>query len=348
MISVADATDIVLSHLFRPQVIALPLEKCMGKILEEDLLADRDFPPFDRVSMDGIALSYDAWKAGRREFPIRGTGAAGSPQVVLEDPDTCVEIMTGAMLPKGADAIVRYEDVDIAEGVARLGEVEVKPGQNVHVQGFDQRAGDIVVHKGSKISSAEIGVAASIGKTELRVASLPKAIIISSGDELVGVSEAPLHYQIRRSNAHQLRATLGSWGLEADLAHFPDNPEDIEQKLSEVMKQYDLVIISGGVSKGKFDYMPEALENLGVEKFFHRVKQRPGKPFWFGAVEGGPTVFALPGNPVSSFVCLLRYLQPWLRASLGQPPFETRYARLEAPIQFAPDLTYFAQVLLIQ
>lgn len=346
MISVADATDIVLSHLFQPRAISLPLDQCPGKILQENLEADRDFPPFDRVTMDGIAINFQVWEQGLRSFPISATGAAGSPRMVLTDEKACIEIMTGAILPEGTDTIIRYEDFEVKEGVAQVADIEIKKGQNVHLQGFDRQKGDVIVSKGSSISPAEIGVAASIGKEEILVCSVPRTIIVSTGDELIPVNEDPLPHQIRQSNSHQLRAVLKGWGIEADLSHLPDNQILIKSYLEEYAANYDLIIVSGGVSKGKFDFLPKSLDELGVEKYFHRVRQRPGKPFWFGAVPGGPTVFALPGNPVSSFVCLMRYFQPWLRASLGQTPFAPFYAELAAPIHFKPDLTYFAQVLL--
>ncbi|MCI4667563.1 MAG: molybdopterin molybdotransferase MoeA [Bacteroidia bacterium] len=346
MITVAEATDIVLSHLYQPQAISLPLDQCPGKILQEDIKADRDFPPFNRVMMDGIAIDYASWEKGIRSFPISATGAAGSPQLKLDKAEACIEIMTGAIMPLNTDTIIRYEDLEIKDGVATVMDIEIEKGQNVHLQGFDRKSGDVIVYKGSAISPAEIGVAASIGKESLLVSSLPKTIIISTGDELVAVGDSPLPHQIRQSNTHKLRAVLKAWGIEADLTHLPDDQQLIESKLREFASRYELIIVSGGVSKGKFDFLPKSLDALGVEKYFHRVKQRPGKPFWFGAIPGGPTVFALPGNPVSSFVCFMRYFQPWLRASLGQAPFAPFYAELAAPIYFEPDLTYFAQVLL--
>ncbi|MEO0897607.1 MAG: molybdopterin molybdotransferase MoeA [Bacteroidota bacterium] len=346
MITVADATDIVLSHLYQPTPVSLPLNQCSGRILQEDLVADRDFPPFNRATRDGIALNHKVFANGRTEFRIQATAGAGSPQLTLQDQNDCIEIMTGAILPLGCDSVIRYEDLDIADGMARVRIDELTQGQAVHPKGSDRKKGDHIVYKGSFISPAEVGVAATIGRSELLVSSLPRTMLISTGDELVPISHQPEPYQIRQSNTHKLQTVLAKWGIQADMMHFSDDPVVIEAGIKQITSDYDLIIISGGVSKGKYDYLPNALDKVGVEKYFHRVRQRPGKPFWFGAVPNEATIFALPGNPVSSFVCAMRYLQPWLRASLGQAPFAPLYAELAAPITFTPELTYFAQVLL--
>jgi molybdopterin molybdotransferase len=180
----------------------------------------------------------------------------------------------------------------------------------------------------------------------LRVAALPKVAILSSGDELVEVDEQPLPHQIRKSNVHTMAAVLDTWGLPADLLHLPDDPSAIEASLSVCLEKYDALLLSGGVSMGKFDHIPAALGRLGVAELFHKVSQRPGKPFWFGR-RAGAVVFAFPGNPVSAFMCLHRYFQPWLRAGLGLlQPIDNQYAALDSDYHFKPDLTYFLQVKL--
>lgn len=346
MITVDDATRILLEHTITIPDTIVPLEAALGRLLREDLIADRDFPPFDRVTMDGIAIRHDAFAAGRRNFLIETIGAAGAPQTKLNDPEGCIEIMTGAILPEGTDTVIRYEDVTIADGRATVNIDDIKPRQNVHRRGIDRLRGSVVVPAGRILSAPELGVAATVGKHQLRVAQFPPAIIISSGDELVDVQDTPLPHQIRKSNEQRLRATLQSWGIPADTAHLLDEPVSIRQRLGEYLERYDIIIMSGGVSEGKFDYMPQALDALGVRKVFHKIRQRPGKPFWFGVSPRGARVFALPGNPVSSFMCTLRYVRPWMEASLGLPPRPRPHAVLAADIHFTPDLTYFAQVRL--
>ena len=344
MISVKEATEIVLNNKIATTTEYVLLEKAIGRILREPLVADRDFPPYDRVTMDGIAINYSAFQKGLREFKIEAVAAAGAEQLNLQNTNHCIEIMTGAILPNNADTIIRYEDLQLENGRVKLMIEQVNKGQNVHWKGFDRKQSSTVVHPGQVISPAEIGVAATVGKTKLLVTKMPRAIIISTGDELVEIEEHPLPHQIRKSNVHRIKASLKHWGMEADTAHLVDDPEEISRKMSGFLKDYDVILLSGGVSKGKFDYIPQVLDLLGVEKLFHKIAQRPGKPFWFGKAPDQTIVFALPGNPVSSFMCTHRYFYPWLRACLGQDPMPYPFAILAADHVFNPDLTYFLQV----
>ncbi|MCB0661698.1 MAG: molybdopterin molybdotransferase MoeA [Saprospiraceae bacterium] len=344
MVSVEEATRHVLENVYKPAEETVLLENAVNRILAEDLVADRDFPPYDRVTMDGIGIAFEAYENGHRQFPIEGVAAAGDPEQILKNPLHCLEVMTGAMCPEGCDTIIRYEDVDIRDGVAFLKIDTVGRGKNIHLQGEDRRKGSVIVRKGSKISPAEIGVAATVGKDTLKVLANPKIAVISSGDELVAVNETPAPHQIRRSNAPTLRALLESHGLEVDEHHLPDDEEIINQSLSTWVQSYDALILSGGVSMGKFDFIPKVLNNLGVESKFYKVTQRPGKPFWFGAYKDKCKVFAFPGNPVSSFMCANRYFLPWWKKSMGVRPFPKVYASLTTDYVFQPDLTYFLQV----
>ncbi|MEL6134255.1 MAG: molybdopterin molybdotransferase MoeA [Bacteroidota bacterium] len=348
MLTVSEATEIILSEVPADRMQHLPLELCLGRTLAEDLVADRPFPPFDRVMMDGIAISYQTFADGKRVFEVEGVAAAGSPMQILADPQACLEVMTGAMLPQGTDTVIRYEDVEIQDGKATVNVAHLEKGKHIHWQGSDRQLKEVIVSKGRQISSAEIGVAATVGRSALATYTVPKALVISTGDELVPVDHTPLPYQIRQSNGYTLSSLLSAWGLETDYAHLVDEVAVIEEKMQRFLQTYALIILSGGVSKGKFDFIPQVMASLGVQKKFHRVAQRPGKPFWFGVAPSGTRIFALPGNPVSSFVCTLRYIQPWLRALQGLPPFEMHYAVLQADIHFKPDLTYFAQVNLSQ
>ncbi|HFA49884.1 MAG TPA: molybdopterin molybdenumtransferase MoeA [Bacteroidetes bacterium] len=345
MTSVEQATKTVLQNTASFGEERIPFHQATGRVLCEGLYADRDFPPFDRVSMDGITIQFEYFKKGKRVFKIEGLQAAGAPQMTLQKDENCLEVMTGAMLPLNTDTVIRYEDLEIRNGQATILIDEIKDKQNIHRKGTDRAAGSLIVRKGCKISAAEIGVAATVGKAGLLVSKMPKVAIISTGDELVEVNEKPQAHQIRKSNVHNLAAMAGQWGITADLFHLLDEKEAIRRILSKVLVEYDALLMSGGVSMGKLDFLPEILEELGVKKLFHKVSQRPGKPFWFGRTEGA-FVFAFPGNPVSSFMCLNRYFQPWLRASLGLSPFAQQYAVLGKDFSFKPDLTYFLQVKL--
>jgi molybdopterin molybdotransferase len=323
---------------------SVPFEMSLHRILAEDLVADRDFPPFDRVMMDGIAFRFEDFEKGQRSFTVQEMQAAGAEPTTLGATNNCIEIMTGASIPENADTVVRYEDLKIENGVAHLLVDNIKFGQNVHLKGMDRKLGTLLVPSGRTISAAEINIAASVGKSRLSVKKVPEIAIISTGDELVNVNQKPLGHQIRRSNVFAISALLSKYGVKAKNFHVNDDPYQIHRYLLHALENFHAVILSGGVSKGNFDYIPEELEKLQVEKIFHFVKQRPGKPFWFGKTPMNKVVFALPGNPVSSFMCTCRYVVPWLRASLGLKPLVYKYAALSKDFSFKPDLQYFLQV----
>ena len=286
MITVKEATEIIFNNIKVFGTELIPLSEATGRLLREDLLADRDFPPFPRVTMDGIAITHHSYKAGQRKFPVEGLQAAGSPKKALENIENCFEVMTGAVLPDNTDTVIRYEDIEIQNGHANILIETINARQNVHQQANDRKKGDLIVPSGRVMAAPEIGVAATIGKAQIRVASLPKVVIISTGDELVPVDQVPLPHQIRSSNVHTITSALGKWKIKVDHLHLIDDLEKTKSKLAECLEEYDVVILSGGVSKGKFDYVPEALADLGVLKLFHKIKQRPGKPFWFGKAPG--------------------------------------------------------------
>lgn len=357
MLSVEEATRRVAATV-RPlpaEFLTLPL--AVGRILRENLYADRDFPPFNRVAMDGMAVRFAALEAGQREFPVAHTQFAGQAPVDLTDPQAAVEIMTGAMLPPGTDTVIRYEDLSFRTDEAtgqRLATVQVVPPQagfNVHARAADRQQGDLLLPAGTHLGATELAVAATVGASTVAVTSRPRVAVVSTGDELVPISQQPLPHQIRRSNALMLQAAADATGAITQAFHFNDNVEVLRQGLQPLLLDFDAVILSGGVSKGKADFLPEVLRELGVEQVFHEVQQRPGKPFWFGQLAGGAVVFALPGNPVSTFVNFQRYARPWLLA-VQQPTGTTLpetapiAAVLASEVNFRPKLTHFLLVRL--
>jgi molybdopterin molybdotransferase len=344
MISVKEATDYVLRHLYKPTIIAILIEDAVGKILAEPVSADRDFPPFDRVTMDGIAIAFEQWANGRRVFDIEAIQAAGEAQSQLKDLSNAIEVMTGTALPTGTDTVIRYEDLTIGNRTAKLTDTEIVKGQSIHRLGQDAKKGEILLSPGTKLSAAEIALLASVGMASVKVYDFPKAAIVGSGDELVAVNATPEAHQIRRSNIYALVAAMNQLGWPADQFHLRDEKESLTTYLSKLLDDYDVLILSGGVSKGKYDFIPEVLEDLGVRKIFHEVSQRPGKPFWFGVRED-KHVFALPGNPVSTFMCFYRYVKPWVFKSLNFNE-KPAMAVLAKDFSFPPKLTYFLQVRL--
>ena len=345
MVTVAEADRIIKAQVVSYGTMSVPIQTAMGHVLAEDLYADRDLPPYDRVTMDGIAINYSAFEKDIRSFRIIATMAAGDAPVELTTDDECVEIMTGAALPASADTIVRYEDLDIANGMATITISEIKKGNAIHYKGKDKKTGDVVVTANRVIDATVISMAATVGKSMLSVKKLPRVVIVSTGDELVSIEETPNPYQLRQSNNYTLRSIAQQYGIAADMIHIPDDLHITKTQLSICLEAYDVILLTGGVSMGKFDYVPRVLEDLKVEQLFHKVWQRPGNPFWFGKHANGLLVFAFPGNPVSTFMCAQRYFVPWLQESLGvkrKPVF----AQLAADISFVPQLQYFAQVTL--
>jgi molybdopterin molybdotransferase len=348
MISSAEALEIVLTHRLHLPKMTVSLVEAVGHVLREHLRADRDFPPFHRVTMDGVAILYKAWEQGQRTFLVEERQLAGQPQKQLLEPTGCLEVVTGAVLPLGTDTVVRYEDVELfEEGSNRFARVLEGPreaGQNIHWQGSDEWEGDVLVRAGTRLSPAEIAVAASVGRDLLLVSRPPALAVVSTGDELVEVGQTPQPHQIRMSNGYMLQAALRQAGARAERFHLPDDQAGLAQGLERLLGQFEAVILSGGVSMGKADFVPEALAELEVQKLFHGVAQRPGKPFWFGQSPAGKVVFALPGNPVSTFACYYKYVRPWLQASLTQELEAQVVGVLAQDVSFAPDLTYFLSV----
>jgi molybdopterin molybdotransferase len=342
MVSVEEAASIILSQPLILQTGNVNLADINGHILAEKITADRDFPPYNRVSMDGIAIRTEELKNQRGHFRLAGTQAAGQPPLSMEDTRDAIEVMTGAVLPAGADAVVRYEDIRINEGVAHLLIDSVKPGQNIHAKGADAKTGDILLEPGIRLTPAEVALLASVGKSSVKVFQFPEAAIISTGNELVDINETPAAWQVRKSNVLALQSALKDFHISSHLFHMNDDEKEVVKKLKEILTAHEIIILSGGVSKGKFDFIPKALEEAGIKKEFHQISQKPGKPFWFGRGDR-KFVFALPGNPVSTFLCYYRYIHPWLEISAGKKSAQ-QTAMLATDFTFSGDLTYFLQV----
>lgn len=343
LISVKEATSIILNTTKDFGIETIELTQTLGRVLKESVFADRDFPPFDRVSMDGIAISKASFDKGIRSFKIEDIQAAGKAQISLINPDYCIEAMTGAILPLNTDVVIPYEQVTIENGIAKVLIDEISYFKNIHPKGYDKIENTLLLSENTKIGAAEIGVLATVGKTHIKVAKRPRIAIISTGDELVNVDQTPQSFQIRKSNVYSVLALLNDLNLNADIFHLKDDKEELLKEIKQILKDFDVLIFSGGVSKGKFDFLPQVLEVLEVKKCFHSVKQKPGKPFWFGKKEN-KTVFAFPGNPVATFLNFIKYFKPWYFKSTGLD-FETNnFAFLEEDFTFKSDLTYYLQV----
>ena len=350
MLTPAEADQLIGQHLQCLPIESLPLAQCAGAVLRENIYAERDQPPYDRVAMDGVALDSQAVSAGGRSFRIQATQAAGDAPLTLDAPADCIEVMTGAVLPVGCDSVVPIEKLAIELGHAALAlHAQVEPWQNVHRRGSDTRQGALLLSAGRRLRAPEIAIAASAGMARIRVASQPMLAVISTGNELVEPGEPVLAHQVRRSNAYAVVSALRAHGFQrvAD-DHIRDDAEELRERLHFHLETHDVLVLSGGVSMGRFDLVPQVLGELGVRTIFHKVAQRPGKPLWFGVAPSGAAVFGLPGNPVSTLVCLTRFVLPALRGSLGQSPQPAQRMALAAPVTVTPPLTHFIPVRLEQ
>lgn len=348
MTSPAEAESAIRAHVAPLPAEPMPLTQLAGAVLREPIVASRDLPPFDRVMMDGIALAMSAYAAGRRDFRIAGVQAAGARQLLLANTEACFEVMTGAVLPHGCDVVIPVEQIVVESGIARLA-TTIAPtvGLNIHTRGRDCLAGTPLLSEGIRLRAPEVAVIASEGLARVSASRQPRMVVISTGDELIEPGDAVEDWQIYRSNAYGVYSTLRAHGYRhIDHDHLPDDLPVLRQRLHTHLENHDVLILSGGVSMGKFDYIPQVLTELGIRTVFHKVEQRPGRPLWFGVGPGGKTVYALPGNPVSTLVCLLRYVLPGLEAAMGLPIGTAEQVVLAHDIEARQALTLFLPVKL--
>jgi molybdopterin molybdotransferase len=358
MIDPIQAEELILKNLPEFGEVKIPLSKALGRVLSKPIFADRPYPPFHRVCMDGFAISSLAWEKGQRGFNVQGLVRAGDPEITLLQQNQAIEVMTGAPCPIGCDIVVRIEDCVILQKnrpsnsdhsittEVAINEIPLQSGKNIHSLGKDYGKEQKLIDEKTFLRAPEIAILASVGACEVWVYSLPRTAVISTGDELVDIQVNPASHQIRRSNSYQIEA---AWKIrhlgKTDVFHIKDNEELLKEELSKILSHYQIILLSGGVSMGKFDFIPQILRELKVKEHFHKIKQRPGKPMWFGTTQQGQVVFGLPGNPVSTAVCLSRYVLPALEQALYLPS-QTVKVLTETEISPLPKLHLFLPVKL--
>ena len=314
LISTKNADQFLLNNRLDFETVLKDLSQCIGNKLSEDIIADRPYPPYNRVAMDGIAVASSHMQEGKNIFFIEGVQKAGMPAMSLKNNKNCLEVMTGAMLPKNTDTVINYEQISIKGRDAFFeGNIGKIKNKNIHFYASDYKTKDILVNKGTILNMTHISIAASVGKQKLLVYNIPKIALVSTGDELVPINKKNIEsWQIRYSNLIAIQADLEKfYRVETHHIHLSDDYIELKNEFINICNQYDIFIITGGVSKGKFDFIPKVLQDIGVTEVFHKVKQKPGKPFWFGKTEK-QVFFGLPGNPVSSQVCYKRFVIPYL------------------------------------
>ena len=329
LLDVAEAREIVLRHTPSLPAERVSVRECAGRVLAADLVAPHELPRWRVSAVDGFAIR--AADAGR-SLHVIGESAAGRPFAQRLQPGTTARILTGGMLPDGADAVVMLEDTEQAGDSVRV-PANVSAGVNFHAPGADLQRGEVVARRGTTLRAAEVGLAAALGVSKVDVFRRPTVALMSTGDELVELDREPARGQIYDSNRHALAATLAEAGAEVrQFGIAPDTPAELRELVTGALAACDVLVTSGGVSVGTHDLVKPLLGELG-EVLVGRVKLKPGKPFTFATLPGDRIAFGLPGFPVSSLVTFEVFVRPALRKMQGH---STLY-RPALPVRLAHD-----------
>ncbi|MBK6338629.1 MAG: molybdopterin molybdotransferase MoeA [Bacteroidetes bacterium] len=329
MQSIENALELILSNKQNFGTETISIHDCLDRVLAEDIYADRDYPPFNRATMDGYAIISQDINIGKNNLlKITDTIHAGEEKQFALESGNCIKIMTGAPVPKRANAVIRIEDTHINGNEIHFNVKQLKENQNIAIQGEDARKGDLLIKKGTKLNPNSISLLAVTGHAKLEVYKLPIIAIVSTGNEIVAVESVIQPHQIRDSNVHTLKNSLLNYCISAiQTALIVDDKIALKNTISELLNT-DIIIISGGVSKGDADYVPEILKHLGVIEIFHRVSIKPGNPLWFGKMPNGGVVFGLPGNPISVQVGYKVFIESFIRKCFDMEPIEPLFLPL--------------------
>ncbi len=313
MISLAEAKDHILAQAKTFGTENISIEDALGRVLAQDIVADRDYPPFFRAAMDGYAFRFEDFDTKTTPFEVIKEIFAGENCTLELAKGQCFKIMTGAAVPTTATAIVRVEDSKtIANNRVELFSENIKYYQNISKKGEDALINDILIPQNSTIHQAQWATLAVVGCSQVEVYKLPKVAIISTGNEIKTVYQSVSEVQIRDSNSFTIRASLDKFKIKpTQICHVSDNEFELESSIKKCIDN-DIILLSGGVSAGDADYVPAILHTLGVKKIFHKVAIKPGKPLWFGVSETNAIVFAFPGNPLSVQVACKIFLELFL------------------------------------
>ena len=346
-LSVTHAQKLILDSITRLETETVRLEQSVGRVLAQEIRANRDLPPYDVSAMDGFALRSADVAGGPAELTVIEDIKAGDLPTQTVVAGQCARIMTGAPVPPGADAVIRVEDTqEVSANRVQINK-PVKPKNDVRPQGENMRDGDVVLTVGTEITPGVIGVLATVKAAQFAVFRRPRVAILSTGNELEGMDEPVDPNKIPDSNSHALMAQVQALGIEPVLLGIArDDPAELEQYLMRGL-EYDVLLVSGGTSVGVHDYVRPTIEKLGVQMKFWRVAMKPGHPLAFGMTDK-TAVFGLPGNPVSSMVCVEEFVAPALRCMMGNPRLYRRTvtARVAHEVKFRPGRTEFIRVQL--
>lgn len=328
MLSVSEALELIAREVVPREPAPINLADALGLVLAADVVSNVDSPPFDKALMDGYAIRTVDVVDGVAELRVVEEICAGSVPAKAIGAGQAARIMTGAPIPDGADAVVRIEDssFDRTTAIVRLKTRPVSAGLSILRRGSTKKTGDTVLHAGRILRPQELGALAEVGAHRIPVRPTPRVGVLATGNELVAISDVPGPGQIRNSNETMLCAQVRRvGGIPVQLGVARDEESHLAERIAAGL-EYDILILSGGVSAGKFDLVPSQLAAAGVRQVFHHVNMKPGKPVWFGVLEGSSGcrsrryVFGLPGNPVSSLVCFELFVRTTLRRLIGAEP----------------------------
>ncbi|MBI2485442.1 MAG: molybdopterin molybdotransferase MoeA [Deltaproteobacteria bacterium] len=320
-ISVEEAKRLIIENTKILEPAEIPLTEAKGYVLAEDIISPVNLPFFTNSAMDGYAVkSMDTKRAGESNhvaLKVTGIVRAGDfPDFILSDGEAA-KIMTGAPVPKGADSVVMVEYTEEEDGIVKV-KRPVNPGENLRYEGEEIKQGEIALESGTHLTSASIGFVAELGINKIKAYRKPKIALVVTGEELVGTDEELGPGKIRDTNSVTLQSALSQEVVESKfIGRVRDEVFDIEEKLKKAILWCDVLLVTGGVSVGDYDYVKEIFKKLGIEGIFWRVSQRPGGPLFFGK-RGNSVTFGLPGNPASSLVCFYEYVRPALRRMIGR------------------------------
>lgn len=330
MINYKQAQEIIKGNAGSFDKELIDIDHALGRVLAQDITASRDYPPFNRSAMDGFALNIDDFNKGIRSFKIIETILAGQKSHKELSSGACYKIMTGAAVPVSANVVIRREDTNENELSVIVEAPQCVYFQNIALKGQDLKKDVIALKAPFKINAPAIGLLASLGKQKIWVYSMPEVAIFTTGNEVISLGNDVNDLQIYNSNLHVLKALLLEHKIEPKhTAHLLDDKEQLENGL-KLYLDVDILILSGGVSAGDTDYIPEILRKLGVEILFHKVAIKPGKPILCGKLPGGGLVFALPGNPFSCLVAFKLFIETHLESSFGLLPQK----KIKFPVSF--------------
>lgn len=320
MIEIEEALRLVLSRSRARPTVSLPNQLAVGRVLAEDIRSDVDSPPHDKSLVDGFAVRLEDARAGEPLRILELVVAGQQPTQPLSE-RTATQIMTGAPVPVGTQAVVMVEQTEaIDETTVRIVNADPKPGQGIMPRATSFSRNEIVLKRGHVIRPLEVGLLCEVGVDQVRCFARPRVAVLPTGDELVACSQVPGPGQIRNSNGPMLEACVADLGCETvSLGVGRDDESLLRGQIAQGLDA-DVLVLSGGVSAGVRDLVPAALKSLGVVEVFHKVRLKPGKPLWFGCRESDGNrslVFGLPGNPVSSFVCFLLFVRPAIQQLSG-------------------------------